>query len=196
MYFRGFPLDTLSHLLSHEDSLVRRDAIWIVSELGIEGQKFLDDALKLIYDEDGHTRAYAFDVIVVCSEGDRINEFFKVIPFLEHDATSFTIMGLLSNISDHRLKKASEYFGEKNSYHKLHKEGLLLLSEIRKLSFEQILSIINSSESLTRKYGMIAIQRLSNVLEELVYESMESDDPDIRGFSRIKCFAKKQMTEL
>jgi len=196
MYFSGFPLNTLYPLLSHEDSIVRRGAIWIVSELGIEGQKFLDDALKLIYDEDGHTRSYAFDVIVACSEGDRLDEFFKIIPFLENETTKFIIMRLLSNVPDDKLRRASEYFGEKNSYNKLHKEGLLLLSEIRKLSYEQILSMVDSSESLTRKYGMIAIQKLVCVLEQFVYKSMESTDPDISEFSKIECLVKKRMSEI
>ena len=38
-YFDEFPLETLRPLLSNNDPLVRRAAVWIVSELGEEGHK-------------------------------------------------------------------------------------------------------------------------------------------------------------
>ena len=66
-YFEGFPLNTLRALLSNEDYMVKRAAIWIVAELGEAANELINDVIPLLNYNDRYIKYYAIESIMVFS---------------------------------------------------------------------------------------------------------------------------------
>lgn len=184
-YFEGFPLESLRPLLSSKDTLIRKVAIWIISELGTDGC-FINDIIPLVNDEDRYIKYHALEIIAMCSTNKNNGEFIILFPHLEStdDVIRILTMRLISNANMLQLEMSAKYFGLKETYNKLHLEGLLKLIEIDSITYEQVLMMINSDEPLSRKYGVIAAKRLYNRYPDLINEAMISDDQDIVKFSK------------
>lgn len=185
-YFNGFPLETLRPLLCHEEPLIRRAAVWVTSELGVSGCSLLNDAITLIYDEDRYIRYHALEIVAVCSVGENLNEYIKIVSFLESndDVIRVLVMRLISNADKLHLEVAARFFGLKGSYHKLHNEGLLKLLEVEKTPPEEVFLMINSCEPLTRKYGIIAAKKLFAKFPKIILDAVDNEDSDISRFSK------------
>lgn len=100
-------------------------------------------------------------------------------------------MRLLSNADISQLEASAKFFELKESYHKLHTNGLSKLIDIDKISNEEVLLMINNIEPLTRKYGIIAAKRLYNRFPTLINDAMKNHDNDISKFAQevIKIFS-------
>lgn len=185
-YFEGFPLETLQPLLHHKDPLVRRAAVWIVSELGIGGSGLLNDAIPLINDDERYVKYHALEIVSVCSVGGNANQFKYVIPLMEcnDDVIRILVMRLVSNADLLQLEAGARFFGLKDSYHKLHNEGLTKLLEVDRITPEQVALMINNDEPLTRKYGIIIAKRLFTKFPNLIIDAVMNGDNDISKFSQ------------
>jgi hypothetical protein len=185
-YFNGFPIDTLIPLLAHNDPLVKRVATFILSELGLGGYTLIDYVIPLLHDEDRYIKYHALEIVMVCSEGRNIDKFSFVVPFMEDndDVIRILTMKLVSNADNMQLESGICFYGEGDTKNKLHREGLSALLKIEQLNPEQVASMINSDERLTRKYGIIAAKKLYTKYPNLIIEALSNEDPDISNFSR------------
>jgi hypothetical protein len=182
-YFAGFPLDTLTPLLSSSNRMIRRSAIWIASELGKQGKPFLKNAAALLSDDDPFIRFYALDVLAVCSVGEDKRQYAQVVRSLEdpHDYLRAHAMFLMSNAEVSQLEATMQSFDSGNASDELHKIGIsLLLAEQPTAS--AISMKIDSPQSLLRKYGVVAARRLRQKFPEMLSRIESSDDPDIKRF--------------
>lgn len=184
-YFDGFPIESLRPLLSSRDQLIRKVAIWIISELGTDSG-FINDIIPLVNDEDRYIKYHALEIIAMCSTNKNIEKFILLFPHLVSDDEVIRILTtrLISNAYMQQLEMSAKYFGLKESYNKLHLEGLLKLIEIESITSEQVLLMINSDEPITRKYGVISAKKLYSRNPDLVNKAMSSDDYDIVKFAK------------
>ena len=159
--FNGFSLETLLPLFSHENLYVRRAAIWIASELGSKGTCFIDNAIALLKDDDRYVKHYALEVIAVCSIGENLHKFINVVSFLEceDEILDDLVMMLISNANKYQLEEGVKYYTEKETYNKLHYEGLTKLIEIDDVTREQVELMLKSDEALVKKYGNIIAKK-------------------------------------
>lgn len=107
-YFAGFPVDTLTSLLSKSSPVIRCSAIWIASELGVRATALLPYAVNLLSDENKATRYYAMDVVVTCATDERVLAFPALLRMLRDDDKDVRIraMRLLANASNQQLEAA------------------------------------------------------------------------------------------
>ena len=160
-YFSGFSLETLGPLFSHDDLFARRAAIWIASELGSNGMRFIDDAIALLKDDDRYIRHYALEVIAVCAVEENLCKFANVVSFLEceDEALWCLVMLLILNANQFQLMKCAEYFGEIESYNEIHLEGLKGLLENYNVTQEQVKLMLCNDNHIVRRYGQIIAKK-------------------------------------
>jgi hypothetical protein len=182
-YFAGFPLETLRPLLASADRMVRRVAVWIASELGKEARPLIHEAVSLVHDPERYIRAYALDIIAVCSLAEDADKYVHVVRSLEDgdEVIRVQAMFLMSNAYASQLQTAAQSFGVAGPSDKLHKKWLSQLAAER-LNAGAISSMIDSPEPLLRRYGAIAAWRCHDRLPELVSHLALSTDSDIRKF--------------
>ena len=186
-YFNGFPVDTLRPLLTNEDNLVRRETIWIVSELGRQGDVLIDEVKSLIYDEDAFIQYLALDSVMVCSFGDNVEQFVHVIRALENrdERIRTHTMSLVSYADLAQLKAAIRIFDSTTSVvDKLHKQGLSLLLSGVALDAIELRRLSDDKEPLIRRYAAITASRLIYRYPYLVRHLASSSDADIQQFSK------------
>jgi hypothetical protein len=161
-YFSGFSIETLRPLLNNCDYSIKRVAIWIASELGSNGSLLVNDILPLINESDRHIKYHVLEIIAMCAIDKNLNLFIHIVQNLESDDNVIRTlsMRLLSNANESQLNACVKYFHTKRAYNKLHIEGLSYLLKIDQLYPEQVMTLINNNDALTRKYGIIAAKKL------------------------------------
>ncbi len=179
----GLPLETLSPLLSSDNSVVRRVAVWIASELGEQGRPLIGNAIALITDEDRYIRFHASEVLAVCSLAEDIDSYEYVVRLLEDrdDAVRVHVMFLMSNANVSQLKAAARSFGSTAPSDDLHRMGLSQLVADRPDN-GTISGMIDSVQPLLRKYGAIAAWRSRAQFPELFSGLEFIADPDLKSF--------------
>lgn len=179
-YFHGYPLETLRPLLAHEDELVQRAAIWIVSELGEQGCTLLHDVVPLMNSGNRYIRYHALEVAIVCAIGEDVDEFTHVARALQSDDDVIRglAMRLVANADPSQLEAGLRLTG--TALGEAHRKGLQQLSRGDSLKPEEVSEMIVADDSLTRRYGAIAAKRLSRRYPELIVSAESSVDPDVR----------------
>lgn len=177
-YFKGAPLDTLRPLLRSEDLLIRREAVWIASELGAQASPLLDDVVPLIGSGDRYLTFHSMESVTVCATGVRAPEFVHVVARLEDsdEVLRSLSMFLMSNAETSQLVGALE-----GGLHSGHQEGLQLLLDIS-ASDEAVLAFIHSGEPLRRRYGAVAAGRLYEKNPRLIDEVRTMEDGEVGSF--------------
>ncbi len=187
-YFDTLSLDTLRPLLLNDDRFVRRAAVWVTSELGIEASSLIQNAIPLVNDGDRYIEYHALEIVMVCSVGENVEEFVHVVHSLlsNDDVIRSLCMRLVANANVSQLKAAIHFFEDENldSSGTLHRQGLSNLVKLESLDSEEVLSLIADIDPLTRKYGVIAAKKLVHKFPELIKQASTSEDPDIRKFSQ------------
>lgn len=152
-FYRGFPKDSLRPLLRSENQIIKREAIWIVSELGVDGEVLLDEIIPLLNDDDSYIVAYASEIVALCARN--IDEFIMVFKCLEHpdDSVKHSVINLIINMSDKQLEWAYDYFKSKKDIN--HSKGILALLNYKFVTNEQIDLMIESKEDVISQYGII-----------------------------------------
>ena len=159
-YNRGFPKDSLRPLLRSENQIIKREAIWIVSELGVNVEDLLDDIIPLLNDDDNYVVAYASEIVALCARN--IEEFIKVFDCLEYpdDAVKRSVMSLIINMSEKQLNWAYDYFKSKKYIN--HANGIWALLNYKMLTNEQIELMIESKEVVISQYGIMVSEKAYN----------------------------------
>jgi len=185
-YFRGFSKDTLRELFYYENRWIRRVAVWITSELGIDGSDLLKEVLTQINDSDIYICSYALEIIANCARGEHIDDFMRVFLFLDHDNQKIriSVMNIISNLSGTRILEACAYLAKKKNFSDSHEKGLSFLLDVNELTYTEIIRMIESADAITRKYGIIVAKKLYDKYPGIVNEAVNNQDLDVREFSK------------
>lgn len=184
-YFDEMPLETLRPLLKNSDVEVNRAAVWIASELGRDANEIFDDVLPLVNSNDRYIKYHALEIIMVCSFEEKSEEIVHVIKALSSNDEVIRIlaMRLISNASESQLQASVRIFEENASSDKHHLQGLLTLLDRNNITYEALLQMIDDSNPLTRKYGVIAAKRSLNKFSDAIKYAADSTDIDVRKFA-------------
>jgi hypothetical protein len=88
-YFDGYPLDTLNTLLTYDNDIVKKEAIYILSELGEEiCNYFLDTIIPLLQNTDKTIQYYTMQSIFLGSFVSRYEDFLYVVKMLKNTSDS------------------------------------------------------------------------------------------------------------
>ena len=183
-YFEGFPLHTLRALLSNEDHMVKRAAIWIVAELGEAGNELINDVIPLLNYEDKYIKYYALESIMVFSSSVNFARFEHIVYKLHDDdpAIHQLAMFLISNANESQLEAALQSITADKPYANTHKFGLNTLLHADLIDEEAFRRMIDDNNVLTKKYGAIASKRLFKKNPNLIKYASSSDDSDVKEF--------------
>jgi hypothetical protein len=183
-YFAGFPVETLRPLLGNNDSMVRRAAVWVASELGRNAQSLIRDAVPLINDNDRYIRYHALEIVMVCSFGENVHEFVHVVRALESDDEVIRVlaMRLVSNAHDQQLEAAVRRASSLGPLCERHETCLSDLLEAERVTPLDIVALLDHEQPLARRYGAIAAKRLSHNFPAVLDHALSNADPDVRQF--------------
>lgn len=150
--FHGFPVVELKSLLHSNNQIIKRESIWIASEL-VNAEDLIDDALLLLNDNDGYVVFYAAEIVAKFYRN--INEFSQIFKLLEHNDENivYSAMNLISNFSKSELQWAYDYFRKIKDHN--HEQGLCILLHRDEMDNDEILKLINGSNVIVSKYGRI-----------------------------------------
>ena len=156
-FFHGFPVIELRPLLHSNNTIIKREAIWIASEL-VNAEDLIDDALLLLNDDDDFVVFYAAEIVARFYRN--IDEFSKIFKLLEHQEESvvYSAMNLISNFSRSEIQWAYEYFLKLGDH--IHEQGLwILLHHNDVINNDNIYQSIND-EKIIDKYKQISLRML------------------------------------
>jgi hypothetical protein len=184
-YFEGFPLNTLRALLSNEDHMVKRAAIWVVAELGEDANELINDVIPLLNYKERYIKYYAIESIMVFTNSVNFAKFEHIIYKLHDDdpAIRQLAMRLVSNANESQLEATLQSITADKPYTNTHKFGLNTLLNADLIDEEAFRRMIDDSNVLTKKYGAIASKRLLKKNPNLIKYASSSDDPDVKEFS-------------
>lgn len=187
-FFRGYPVEKLRPLLNHNKKPVRREAVWIASELGDQACDLVPDVVPLLESDDRFLTYRALHVVTVCWR-EHPDELVKLLRAL--DSSDVVIRGealfLTSNLfrigdtEPDELKPCLETFQADGE--QAHARGLELVIEADGLTNDEIQSALRDDNGLVRRYAAVAAVRKFEGSPELYAELKESDDPDLVDFA-------------
>lgn len=185
-YFQGHPVETLRPLLAHDNDLVQRAAVWIVSELGEQGCALLDDVVPLINSHDRYIAYHALEIAIICAVGKKSDRFINIVRALQSDDEVIRVltMRLIANADQSQLEAGYQLAGTEEGLSETHQKGLEHLSHCVLLKAEDVLQMISADDPLTRRYGAITAKRLLGKFPELIMNVARNPDPDISRFAR------------
>lgn len=152
--FHGFPVIELRPLLHSNNTIIKREAIWIVSEL-VNAEDLIDDALPLLNDDDDFVVFYAAEIVARFYRN--INDFSRIFKLLEHPNQNvvYSAMNLISRFSKSELQWAYDFFQRMEEYD--HAQGIWALLHCDEIDKREILKLINGSNLILSKYGQICV---------------------------------------
>lgn len=102
-------------------------------------------------------------------------------------------MLVISKLGVSRIQKAYAYSVNNKILSDSHEKGMLSLLNADTLSASDITAMINSDDSVIRKYGVIAASRVYERHPGLIEESVKSEDSDVQDFSKNEVRAKAKI---
>ena len=178
-YFDGLSKETLRDLLCCEDKSIRQTALWIISELGEDSKALLEE--------------------VACIAADKyMDDFMRVFGFFEHSNAKIRTLSMfiISRLSDSRIQEAYSYSVNNKILSSSHEKGLVSLMNVNTLTASDITAMIDSDDFIIRKYGVIAASRVYEKYPEIMKKSVNSEDSDVRDFSKDEVQAKAEIAQL
>lgn len=198
-YFHGLSTETLRDLLGYEDKYIRELTLWIISELGgTTAKDFLEEVATQMNDDDPAIY-YRSSEIVACYGTDKyMDDFMRVFVFFEHSNAEIrrASMYRITGLTDSRIKKAYTYSVNNKILGDSHEKGLLSLIHINTLTASDITAMLNSDDSIIRKYGVIAAAKVYEKYPEIIKESVNSEDLDVQEYSKTKVQAIEKIAQL
>ena len=198
-YFNGLSTETLRDLLCYEDKYIRQLTLWIISELGETTAKdFLEEAASQMNDDDPVIYFHSC-VIIACYGTDKyMDDFMRIFVFFEHSNDKIRRISIrrISLLSDSRIKEAYTYSVNNKILSDSHEKGLLSLIHINTLTASDITAMLNSDDSVIRKYGVIAALKVYEKYPEIIMESVNSEDLDVQHFSKSLVKVEAEMAQL
>ena len=183
-YFRGFPIETLEPLLTHENSFVRRSSSFIAAELGKEAVPLLDIMCQLCGDSDPQIQWYAIESVMLCTEDDQHDRFAFILRQLASEAPAIRrlAMRLASRANHAQLVASLDDEGLARLDHR-HREGVSSLLKEGSATTSAILALLASDEMLSRSYGAVAAARSARDRPRLLQTATANTDPCVARFA-------------
>jgi hypothetical protein len=182
-FHRGYPVDALRPLLESSNEKIVRAAAFIASELGSKARPLLDAVVNLLNHKNKFIRADAICSILTCTRADDINEIGKVILLLDDSdwPIRWKVMEFLSLASPDQLEGGLKYFEMVEGYPD-HTSGLKWLLSAGSGKPDEIMSWIEDTSAVRRKFGTIAAARKPYKNTALLDLAILSGDHDIKTF--------------
>lgn len=183
-YRDGHPLETLRPLLASPQTEVVGVAMFVVSELGRKGALLLNDVVKLLEHHDVGVRFDVITSILTCASASDGNKIASVVLLLDDPdyRIRWKAMRFLSLASLEQLRAAVKHFQE-NQPSLPHIAYLKWVDSDSASNEAEIERMINSSDPLSRKYGVIAATRIVSQATQLLVCGLSSEDTDIQQFA-------------
>ena len=197
-YFHGLSTETLRDLLCYKDKRIRQTALWIITELGESAEDLLEEVASQINDEDPLICYYSSEMVAFYGTDKYMDDFMKVFDLFEHSNTKIRTLSMyiISQLNDSRIKEAYAYSVNNKILSDSHEKGLLSLIHINTLTSSDITAMLNSDDSVIRKYGVIAASKVYEKYPEIIRESVNSEDLDVEEYSKSELRAKAKIEEL
>jgi len=181
---QGYPLDNLRLLLRSENERLVNTGIWIASELGEWGKPLLNDVSPLLKHPAKRVRYFAIDCILLWAAPPNRFELASVVALMDDSeaAVRMKAMDFLCRASKEQLLAGLAYL-EDTEPESTHIRGLHWFLGSSRTNPKEVISALQSAESLCRKYGVVAATQMSKEnMEPLLYAS-SMDDPDVKRFT-------------
>lgn len=184
-YYKGLPLNTLKKLLHHHSKPVRMSAVWIVSELGADGEGLIDDMITLLDENDRYIKYHVIESIGVCAFGKNADKFINLLINMESEDEVIRnlVLRIISNTDVPQLFEILDSLKTSKVVKNEHIEGISLLCKVDTLDKNIVRKMLKSDNSLTRKYGIILSKKMCKKHPELISEALSNDDADIVRFA-------------
>lgn len=197
-YFDGFSKETLRDLLRNEDKYIRQIALWIISELGETAEDLLEEVVVQLNDDDPLICYYSSEIVACIATDKYMDDFMKVFGFFEHFNPKIRTLSMfiISTLSDSRIQEAYTYSVSNKIFGGSHEKGLLSLTDANSLTASDITAMVNSDDSVIRKYGVIAASKVYERYPEILTEAVNSEDTDVQEFARAEMQAKVKIAQL
>ena len=186
-YFHGLSIETLHDLLCYEDKLIRKIALWIISELGeATAEDFLEEAASQMNDDDPLICYYSSEMVACYGTDKYMDNFMRIFDFFEHSNAKIRTLSMynISKLTDSRIKEAYAYSVSNKILSDSHEKGLLSLMHIDTLTASDITAMLHSDDSVIRKYGVIAASKVYEKYPEIINESVTSEDLDVQDYAK------------
>ena len=181
LYLKGFDLRTLADILKSENQYIQSVGTYVASEMGSLAYPIVDELIPLLKSEDPYIKDESLETIFVCAFGEKANRFVLVIEMMEDNDSVFrqTAMKLVSKYyEDTQIKEAIEYFKLPASLNNSHIKGLNYLLNHDFVDTLTIIDLINSEESLLKKYGCIIAKKNNLRFSDISKLIVLNDDID------------------
>lgn len=198
-YFHGLSKETLRDLLGYEDKYIRELTLWIISELGeTTAEDFLEEAASQMNDDNPVIYYYSSEIVAYYGTDKYMDDFMRVFVFFEHSNAKIRTLSMynISKLTDSRIKEAYAYSVSNKILGDLHEKGLLSLIHINTLTASDITAMLNSDDSIIRKYGVIAAAKVYEKYPEIIKESVNSEDLDVQEYAKTEVETKAKIAQL
>lgn len=197
-YFNGLSKETLRDLLCYEDKYIRQVTLWIISELGEPAEDLLEEVASQMNNDDPFICYYSSEIVACYGTDKYMDDFMRVFRFFEHSNAKIRTLSMfnISKLTDSRMKEAYAYSVNNKILSDSHEKGLLSLMHINTLTASDITAMLNSDDSVIRKYGVIAASKVYEKYPEIIKESVNSEDLDVQDFSKTELQAKAKIAQL
>ena len=197
-YFNGLSKETLRDLLCYEDKRIRQITLWIISELGESAKDLLEEVASQMNDDDPLICYYSSEIVACIATDKCMDDFMRIFVFFEHSNAKIRSLSMfiISKLSDSRIQEAYAYSINNKILSDSHEKGLLSLINVNTLTTSDVTAMINSDDSVIRKYGVIAASMVYEKYPEIIKESVNSEDLDVQDFSKTEVQAKAKIAQL
>jgi hypothetical protein len=185
VYFDGYPLETLRHLLLSKDDGVQRVAVYVVNELGSYGCELLDEIIPLLNYSDRDIFIDAIEVVAVCAVGANVEKYVHVVRAMNSSDVAIRrlSMFLISNATPPQLEAAKQLLSTDASG-QVHCRGISWLLGISELTIEIVTEMLHDEDAVIRAYGAIAAKKLIDKYPILIEKAASSPDDDVQVFAQ------------
>jgi hypothetical protein len=183
-YHRGYPLENLRPLLSHENASVVRAGAFIASELGLKGRPLLGDISHLLRHTDPRVRSDVIDCVLLWAGRSNATELASAVGLLgdPHPGVRWKAMEFLSRASLEQLEAALSSL-EASEPNSVNVRGLRWLIGSHASDPQDVRTVLQSQDEALRKYGVVAARRMSKSSKEPLLYAASLNDPDVKHFA-------------
>ncbi len=180
-FLRGHSIEDLRPLLSHDDLLVRREAVGILSELGVAATPLLSEIDALLAEEDRVVRYNVLQVLVVCARGEHADKCIMLFECLESDdgAIRRLAMRLVPNVDISQLDAALEHFLKQRGRGTVHATFIPKVAFPSPVSASYAEGLLGDPDPLSRAYGLVLAVLKWESHAELLEAASRCDDQDV-----------------
>jgi HEAT repeat protein len=207
-FLAGMPSELLFPLLDSNNQLIQEIAVWIISELGIDGCRFLPKAVQLLNSKSRIVKYYALEIISICADDADGKNIILIIKNLDDhdDVIRIHAMNLVSNLNKHQLEfglkeldapiniakifTVLQEISGANDFHKKsidlfsHQSGLQAMMKADDIDREEIILMLNNPKPLIQRYGAIIAKKTLKKYPDLINYALSNVNPDVREFAR------------